>query len=57
MKHVEEGANHGTANVAPRAGAWIETIVLIRVALRQWVAPRAGAWIETAETMPYALRA
>ena len=34
------------AHVAPRAGAWIETIAhLLQVAAA--VAPRAGAWIET----------
>ena len=34
-------------NVAPRAGAWIETAVILYVALEVKVAPRAGAWIET----------
>ena len=33
--------------VAPRAGAWIETGVVIFTADRLPVAPRAGAWIET----------
>ena len=36
--------------VAPRAGAWIETVktdITIRIDL---VAPRAGAWIETTPT-------
>ena len=37
-----------TANVAPRAGAWIETVEFIReLAETEGVAPRAGAWIET----------
>ena len=40
--------------VAPRAGAWIETIafnfnVRIETFLDYRVAPRAGAWIETAD--------
>ena len=33
--------------VAPRAGAWIETITSIVRVGPGWVAPRAGAWIET----------
>ena len=33
--------------VAPRAGAWIETIVKEFVVKKLFVAPRAGAWIET----------
>ena len=37
-----------TANVAPRVGAWIETL-LIKIYYHglQKVAPRVGAWIET----------
>ena len=34
--------------VAPRAGAWIETMLTIRPRARRYsVAPRTGAWIET----------
>ena len=33
--------------VAPRVGAWIETVRLHRVARHPVVAPRVGAWIET----------
>ena len=33
--------------VAPRAGAWIETLMPLRMVARESVAPRAGAWIET----------
>jgi len=33
--------------VAPRAGAWIETILSAICRLPSNVAPRAGAWIET----------
>ena len=33
--------------VAPFAGAWIETVLLICNFLRRSVAPFAGAWIET----------
>jgi len=33
--------------VAPRAGAWIETPIDISDMREAFVAPRAGAWIET----------
>ena len=33
--------------VAPRAGAWIETMNQSSFSLSKNVAPRAGAWIET----------
>ena len=33
--------------VAPRAGAWIETLKVHLDASSPKVAPRAGAWIET----------
>ena len=34
--------------VAPRVGAWIETIYLVTTLLIHYrVAPRVGAWIET----------
>ena len=38
-------------HVAPRAGAWIETVIDIDLqpSIRR-VAPRAGAWIETGTT-------
>ena len=36
-----------TVGVAPRAGAWIETILERPHQLEWRVAPRAGAWIET----------
>ncbi len=35
--------------VAPRAGAWIETIDGVRPVRSNLVAPRAGAWIETVD--------
>ena len=35
--------------VAPRAGAWIETVTLRQTSNPARVAPRAGAWIETLE--------
>ncbi len=34
-------------DVAPRAGAWIETVVKRYLTRLIKVAPRAGAWIET----------
>ena len=33
--------------VAPHAGAWIETMLLVCVICPASVAPHAGAWIET----------
>ena len=36
-----------TAYVAPRAGAWIETVSDMEGDVIDEVAPRAGAWIET----------
>ena len=33
--------------VAPRAGAWIETLKILPLCRVLLVAPRAGAWIET----------
>ncbi len=34
-------------HVAPRVGAWIETLVRIVCFIWSSVAPRVGAWIET----------
>ena len=36
-----------TRDVAPHAGAWIETGALSAQTLTNLVAPHAGAWIET----------
>ena len=36
--------------VAPRAGAWIETLLNLQNLYSIEVAPRAGAWIETVIT-------
>ena len=33
--------------VAPRVGAWIETLPSASFMPAQYVAPRVGAWIET----------
>ena len=35
------------AHVAPRTGAWIETMNLVVIVSKRSVAPRTGAWIET----------
>ncbi len=37
----------GAAFVAPRVGAWIETLRNKEESEKQQVAPRVGAWIET----------
>ena len=36
-----------TLTVAPRVGAWIETLIFLTLFLLRMVAPRVGAWIET----------
>jgi len=38
--------------VAPCAGAWIETRLILRAPADHAVAPCAGAWIETRHRMP-----
>ncbi len=38
--------------VAPLAGAWIETVILLRLTQVSLVAPLAGAWIETRHPDP-----
>ena len=39
--------------VAPRVGAWIETLSRPRMRRRVTVAPRVGAWIETTRRCRY----
>ena len=46
-KHVRKAPSPCPRLVAPRAGAWIETLHLRHQAEQHVVAPRAGAWIET----------
>ena len=48
LKHEQELDFSLRAIVAPRAGAWIETIWRYADPDSFYVAPRAGAWIETA---------
>ena len=40
LKHLTEGPPHGPQLVAPRAGAWIETMISPPVATR-WLSPPA----------------
>ena len=47
MKRTESTKASESEDVAPRAGAWIETSVRRVLLLLCGVAPRAGAWIET----------
>ncbi len=47
-KRHPEHRRRASDDVAPRAGAWIETIILSSYLWLTIVAPRAGAWIETA---------
>ena len=47
MKPRTYGQPRQQGQVAPRAGAWIETRRLPRRLAPNPVAPRAGAWIET----------
>ena len=46
-KQREDDARICRQGVAPRAGAWIETVIQLDVISPIVVAPRAGAWIET----------
>ena len=47
MKHVAGLGCAERKQVAPRAGAWIETLLQWPSTADAAVAPRAGAWIET----------
>ena len=43
--------------VAPHAGAWIETLIVLICPHEIQVAPHAGAWIETKlKIMPYYIK-
>ena len=48
MKRAQETWRPTAKDVAPHAGAWIETIVTLLSRSKRRVAPHAGAWIETA---------
>ena len=47
LKQGLESTTHFGKFVAPRVGAWIETLTQLLNALKLTVAPRVGAWIET----------
>ena len=47
LKHRKVRLHRQGKDVAPRAGAWIETIYRWSGTIYVKVAPRAGAWIET----------
>ena len=47
LKQAHSHIRSGKIHVAPHAGAWIETRVLLYKLLLHFVAPHAGAWIET----------
>ncbi len=47
LKHIEKSPAEIIDNVAPHAGAWIETRIWRKVQRKLLVAPHAGAWIET----------
>ena len=47
MKLNSQVKDAHSQQVAPRAGAWIETVYEIAREICKAVAPRAGAWIET----------
>ena len=52
---LKQGVTSGPTvpvGVAPRAGAWIETMPASLGLPMTWVAPRAGAWIETGYPAP-----
>ena len=49
MKRREDRLKGPQKIVAPRTGAWIETILIISYCAHMSVAPRTGAWIETGQ--------
>ena len=46
-KHCRPDYSRGGREVAPRVGAWIETLGKVHKRRHDIVAPRVGAWIET----------
>ena len=47
LKPTEKSGRNRCKLVAPRVGAWIETVLPEQRGETEWVAPRVGAWIET----------
>ncbi len=52
MKLLRGGLFNTQNGVAPRTGAWIETLIVIIRLFTAGVAPRTGAWIETLPAKP-----
>ena len=50
LKPTVKDVNIHFPNVAPRVGAWIETVPIDYDKLLSGVAPRVGAWIETTKS-------
>ena len=55
LKHPKKWKGKKAFWVAPRAGAWIETVFIANISTLKIVAPRAGAWIETCVARPLLL--
>ena len=55
MKRYGRRKGNQRGGVAPRAGAWIETVHENHCREQLQVAPRAGAWIETVTAPPVIL--
>ena len=51
LKHRSTANVGSVGKVAPRVGAWIETLIPPLIKLLIQVAPRVGAWIETSGQM------
>ncbi len=51
LKQFSQHSVSEVLQVAPRAGAWIETGNIASGKISMYVAPRAGAWIETCLTV------
>ena len=49
LKHLHPNLGHVVVKVAPRVGAWIETLARVCWQMCAGVAPRVGAWIETSK--------
>ena len=47
LKLIADDGTIALTNVAPFAGAWIETLPFTYLSIMSLVAPFAGAWIET----------
>jgi len=53
LKQLVRVSQSFAADVAPHAGAWIETQLQAKKSNLKLVAPHAGAWIETAMRLVY----